>query len=367
MCLDAAWPGYGDSGATGLWQRIGKADTYALGYKLYGDQRMADLAWRYAEGDREQLRLPGDIFEKDPDAVANAIAEAAGAGEFKLRCEHLGQYGQLILQTEEPDPANGRAVWMVFGHKLGHRHADSLNLGLYAKNVDMLPDLGYPEFTGLWPKRHSWTANTISHNTLLVNYYRNRANNGGQITLFACQPPVRVTEINAPAAYSRVEAYRRTVALVDVGDADSYVLDVFRARSGTNHRLSCHGPSASATVEGLSLAAQATGTFAGPDVELGELPGAGEDISNTSGFSYLYDVERSGEPVASYYTVDWKAEDLRDRILEGSEPHLRLHALTSVDEVALASGDPPQNKKGNPQRLRYLIQSRLGKTRRASL
>ncbi|MBI3948135.1 MAG: hypothetical protein HY321_19615, partial [Armatimonadetes bacterium] len=42
------------------------------------------------------------------------------------------------------------------------------------------------------------------------------------------------------------------------------------------------------------------------------------------------------------------------------EPHLRLHALTPCDEVALASGDPPQNKPGNPRRLRYLLQSRLG-------
>ena len=29
--------------------------------------------------------------------------------------------------------------------------------------------------------------------------------------------------------------------------------------------------------------------------------------------------------------------------------------------MALASGDPPQNKRGNPRRLRHRIQSRLGK------
>ena len=58
--------------------------------------------------------------------------------------------------------------------------------------------------------------------------------------------------------------------------------------------------------------------------------------------------------------MDWRVEDTRNRIPEGSEPHLRLHALTPADEVALASGDPPQNKSGNPRRLRYLIQSRLG-------
>ena len=69
---------------------------------------------------------------------------------------------------------------------------------------------------------------------------------------------------------------------------------------------------------------------------------------------------RSPGPVAAPYMMDWRAEDLRGRIAEGREPHLRLHALTPCDEVATASGDPPQNKSGTPRRLRYLIQSRLG-------
>ena len=360
LCLDSVFPPYGDSGSTGAWSRLGSATRFALGYKLYGDPRMAALAWRYAGGEPERLRMADDIFAQNPDELADAIAQAAIAGEFKLQCEHLGRYGQVILQTEEPDPVTGRAIWMVFGHGLGHRHADALNLGLYAKNIDMLPDLGYPEYTGAWPKRFAWTANTISHNTLLINDSRNAANNGGQITLFSCEPPVRLTEVSAPAAYDDVDTYRRTVALVDISASDSYVLDVFRARGGTNHRLSYHGPAQTATVDGLSLIAQPTGTFAGPDVEFTELAGEGETIRSTSGFSYLYDVERSGGPVSSYYTVDWRAEDTRNRIPEGSEPHLRLHALTPADEVALASGDPPQNKSGNPRRLRYLIQSRLG-------
>ncbi|NLJ36826.1 MAG: hypothetical protein GX358_11435 [candidate division WS1 bacterium] len=361
LCLDAVFPPYGDSGSTGSWSSLGSATRFALGYQLYGDQRMADLAWRYADGKLERLRMADDIYEEDPDALANAIARVAQAREFKLQCQHLGRYGQLILQTEEPDAARGRAVWMVFGDGLGHRHADALNIGLYAKNIDMLPDLGYPEYCfSTWAKYPAWTANTISHNTLLVNDTRNRANTGGQITLFACQPPVRVSEVNAPGAYQNVEAYRRTVALVDVSDSDSYVLDVFRARGGSNHRLSYHGPAQTATVQGVALTAQPTGTFAGPDVGFAEFPGEGETLRTTSGFSYLYDVERSGGPVSSYYTVDWLAEDSRNRIKGGTEPHLRLHALTPADEVALASGDPPQNKAGNPRRLRYLIQSRLG-------
>jgi len=147
--------------------------------------------------------------------------------------------------------------------------------------------------------------------------------------------------------------------MVDIAGTDGYVLDVFRARGGENHRLIYPGPAQEATVEGLALTKQEKGTFAGPDVEYTKLSGPGETIGNTGGFSYLCDVERSA-PTDGGYTVDFRCEDLRHRIAPGREPHLRIHALTPCDEVALASGQPPQNKSGNPVSLRYLVQSRLG-------
>ena len=358
-CLDAVLPPIGDSGSTGNWGRAGNALIFARGFKLYGDARMAVLAWRYAGQDVNQLRLPGDIFAKDPEALAQKIASTAEeAGPFKLKCEHLGRYGQAVLQTENPE--NGRAIWIHYGYGKGHSHHDCLNLGLYAKNIDMLPDLGYPEYTGGWPKRHAWTANTISHNTLLVNETQSGYSPAGKVNLFTVNPPVRIIDVSSKTAYEGIKTYRRTVALIDISKDDSYVFDVFRARGGRNHRLSYHGPAGVAMVEGIELKRQPKGTFAGPEVEFAKLDGEKSDFYKTSGFTYLYDIERAEHSVDNYFTVDWKAEDKRGRIKESDEPHLRLHALTPCDEVALASGDPPQNKSGNPRRLRYLIQSRLG-------
>jgi len=73
-------------------------------------------------------------------------------------------------------------------------------------------------------------------------------------------------------------------------------------------------------------------------------------------------VERSAGPVATPYTVDWTAEDNRGRIRADHEPHLRLHALTPSDEVALASGQPAPNQPGNLPSLRKVIQSKLGES-----
>ncbi len=356
--LDATMPNIGDSGATGTYGRVGNPHTFARGYKLYGDPRLAGLAWRYANGNAEALRMSGDIYEAEPMALAEKIASVAEVGDTALQSDFLGRYGQAYLQTERPD--NGRAIWVHHGYGKGHSHRDCLNLGLHAKNIDMLPDLGYPEYTGNWPKRGAWTSNTISHNTLLVGDSRSEYSPGGKLGLFCVQPPLRVLEASSKTAYADLERYHRTVALVDVSEEDSYVFDVFRAAGGANHRLSWHGPGSEAVIDGVQTVRQPTGTFAGPDVDFACLEGERADFYRTSGFTYLYDVERSTDVVSGAYTVDWRGEDLRGRIKPGHEPHLRLHSASGCDELALASGQPPQNKAGNPKSLRYLIQSRLG-------
>ena len=352
--LDGMMPNTGDSGAVGAWGRQGNAATYVLAYRLYEDPRFAAMAWHEHAEHGSSLRLDDDIFREDPDALIRKIEEAGQQGSGSLTSEHFGRYGQAQLQTGSPQ--NDRAVFIHYGQGKGHSHHDSLNLGLLAKNVAMIPDLGYPEYTGTWPKRHAWTANTISHNTLLVNDTRSAYSPGGQIEFFAVAPPLGAIQVDAPNAYEGLRTYRRTVALIDVDEANSYVLDVFRARGGSNHRLSWHGAAETAQVASLELARQEGGTFASREVPFATLDGENAEFYKESGFTYLYDVARSTGAVEQPYTVDWKIEDIRGRIPDGREPHLRLHALTSCDEVALATGDSPRRL----QRPRYLIQSRLG-------
>jgi hypothetical protein len=352
--LDGMVPNIGDSGSVGSWGRGGSAAVYVEAYRIYGDSRFATMAWREHEIQGSSLHLKSDIFVKDPNALVQSVREAAQSETYLLKSEHLGRYGQAHLQTEFPE--NGRAVFIHYGFGKGHSHHDCLNLGLLAKNVDMMPDLAYPEYTGSWPKRGAWTSNTISHNTLLIGDDRSGYSPGGQIEMFAEETPLRVMQVDGKDAYEEAGTYRRTVALVDVGDDDSYVLDVFRARGGKNHRLSWHGAAESATVEGLALTQQAGGTYADPEVQFATLDGDRGEFYKASGFTYLYDIERTEHPVDRTYTVDWKIEDIHDRVGEGAEPHLRLHALTSCDEVALATGDSPRKL----QCPRYVIQSRLG-------
>ena len=352
--LDAMMPNTGDSGAVGSWGRQGNAATYVRAFALYRDPRFANLAWREHKVHRSSLRLSEDVYRQDPNAIIHDIEKVASGAAPRFTDEHFGRYGQAQLQTEAPD--KGRAVFIHYGQGKGHSHHDCLNIGLLAKNVAMIPDLGYPEYTGSWPKRHAWTANTISHNTLQIGDTRSASSPGGKLQFFVSEPPLRVMQVDAPNACKGTQTYRRTVALVDIGDDDSYVLDIFRARGGRNHRLSWHGAAETAQMNGLTLIKQEAGTFAGSDTPFAKLDGKEAAFYRQSGFTYLYDVERSAGRVAAPYTVDWKIADKRRRIKEGEEPHLRLHALTPCDEVALATGDSPRKFL----RPRYVIQSRLG-------
>jgi len=379
--LDAMMPNTGDSAIVGKWERRGTGSTYMHAYKIHGDKRFARLAKYEQEIHGSDLRrdlgtinvesagaaleeaqsiidglkgLSEDVFEDDPDRLINEVTQEGDYGTRELRSEFFGRYGQAQLQSGTP--RNGRATFIHYGFDKGHSHQDCLNLGLVAKNMDMIPDLGYPEMPGNWPKGVAFTKNTISHNTLMIGDRGSELSPGGQLEIFAEAAPLRVMQVDGSNAYEEADTYRRTVAMIDVGDSDSYVVDIFRACGGDNHRLSWHGASESAEVSGLRLDEQSTGTLAGPEVPYGKLDGEKGEFLGKSGFSYLHRVARSRGRVDHPYTVDWKIEDIWDRLSEGDEPHLRMHAFTDCDEVAMANGNAPRNV----QLPRYLIQSRLG-------
>ncbi|MDH7571319.1 MAG: hypothetical protein QHJ73_17210, partial [Armatimonadota bacterium] len=151
--------------------------------------------------------------------------------------------------------------------------------------------------------------------------------------------------------------YRRTSWLIDVDERYSYVVDLVRVRGGNTHTISWHGPPGPVTTTGLTLVKQQRGTYAGEEVAFEALA---PDWRNRAGWSFLYNVERAANP-PEYFAVDYQATDTRGRIAAPRQPHLRLHNLTELQEVALADGDPPQNKPQAPRRMRFVLGKRVGK------
>jgi hypothetical protein len=321
-------------------------------FQVYRDPALARAAWK-ALGEKA-ASAHGSIFDANPEALRRDAARLTASPAPPLESGLMDGFGLAILQT--PNRENGRALWLYFGRNTGHGHLDRLNLGLYAENIDMLPDLGYPEYASGRPRDSAWTRNNAAHNVPTVDGKAQRPSYTGHVRAFEPGGRVRLVDAASSGIYGEGTFTSRTAWLVDVDDRNSYVLDIVRVRGGSEHTLGWHGPSDDVTATGIALRPQEGGTFAGASVPFGTLA---PDWPGKAGYSFLYNVERASDP-APGFAVDYRGEDLRGRIAPGREPHLRVHSLTALQEAALADGDPPQNHKGAPRRLRYLLLTRRG-------
>ncbi len=256
-----------------------------------------------------------------------------------------------------------RDVWMYYGRNGGHGHRDTLNLGMHAFGLDLMPELGYPEQANdTDAHRHEWVNNVISHNTVLVDKRKPAVQIVGQPKQFDDSDVVKVIDVEAPNLYPQTDLYKRTTAMIKVDDANSYAVDFFRIEGGNEHHFSFHGAEGAVTTEGLNLTTQAAGTYAGANVLFGVRPSndstAGSGYTGP-GFHWLGNVERDQAP-ADQFSVDYDIVDTWNVLKQPEDIHLRLTMLGSVDDVALADGVPPRNKPGNPDDLRYVIAHRSG-------
>jgi hypothetical protein len=230
-----------------------------------------------------------------------------------------------------------------------------LNIELFAKSLDLMPDQGYPEFATAWPSRQEWTSNTISHNTVVVDRTKQRESFSGTARFVEDGEGTSAAEVYADKVYPQTSLYQRTSALVDVSDSDFYLVDIFRVEGGKEHHYSLHGPEGEVETEGLNLVEQKTGTLAGENIELGADLGGREELwENASGFQYLYDVKCDSKP-SEHPAVTWKVKDTWNVLKKDSDVRLRMNLVNPQGEVILAHGNPPQNKPGNPKNLTYLI------------
>lgn len=268
---------------------------------------------------------------------------------------------------EDATPDTQRGLWLYHGQNGGHGHKDTLNLGIHAYGMDLAPDLGYPDITGSDPKRVEWIANTISHNTVVVDESKQEHSRVGLPQHFNGEGRVQLLDVEAPHPYPNTEEYRRTTSMIQVDDEHSYAVDFFRVEGGDSHHYSFHSGDATVTTEGLELVPQTdeageyVGSYSGADVPFGQKEsdkGSGSGYKG-SGFHYLYDVDRASKPQGPF-SVDWDLVDTWDIHEDNPNIQLRLTMLNDVDEVAIASGIPSQMNARSPEFVRYMVAERTG-------
>jgi len=328
-------PNIGDSEGdmVGSAPPVWGAGMYRTAYDIWGDPAYAKVLNRIG------WPVPA-IYEK-PDALDKEEAKAKALGtDLGLKTRDLGGYGLAILETGKAD--DRRAAIMHYGSSgAWHGHMDRLNIEMWSHGRCVLPEMGYPAHWG--DKAYTWTQSTPTHYCVEIDENCQRKTEG-HLNLFAGSPEVQVMDASAENVYPGVASlYRRTVAMVDISPADSYLLDIFRVKGGKRHDYIFHGlPFGEFTISGVTLGEpQTKGTLMGEDVEFGKTTAS----MKSGGYQWLTKPRR-GKPEANW-SANWFLKDkglgLKMTMLDGS-----------AQEVIVADGEP-EAKPDYPEKMEYVL------------
>ena len=138
-----------------------------------------------------------------------------------------------------------------FSGSYGHAHADNLNVMLFAKGHELLSDVGYTH-----TRHRIWSKSSLCHNVVVIdekeqNTSSRRGPTDGRLLAFEARyGPVQWMAAGAEVVYPVLaDVYRRTLMLVDAGDSNTYVVDLFQVTGGSQHDWVLHG---SADRDGLA-------------------------------------------------------------------------------------------------------------------
>ncbi len=262
--LDYWLPPIGDNGGLRKPRRVGPQRYSQAGaenlfaFLKYGDPRFA-RALTNMDGEF----FKGELWEPYPEEELRRALEDPRS-RIERRSRLLDGYGVAILEAGEYP--NSRALTLNYSSTIGHRQMDQLSIGLYARGVELLEDLGYPR---TWDYRWQWDSHNMAHNTVTVNesrftsprFFRNAAN------LFASVDGVHVvTAHHNPYESLSCDLYERTDVMVEVDEERFYVVDLFAVNGGDQHDQSWLAMYVEPEAPELDWAVQETGTLAGPHV-----------------------------------------------------------------------------------------------------
>ena len=288
---------------------------YSFFWKLYqitGDPVYVQIL--YGESSYKLDGLPYDIFCENPEDIQRRVKEVIDlvGTEIQPASVDKKQWHLAILRSGEGD--NARALVLDYDSGGRHGHKDGMVLSLYAKGLDLMPDLGYPpvQFGGWDTQQVHWYYQTASHPTVVVD--GNDNNGAGQTTLWADGEQFRAVRASG-ASLINGKQFERTATLIDISDSDSYVLDIFRVVGGKDHAKFMHSYFGTIRTEGLSLKA-------GRDYGYGTL------MRN-------FQTDTLAEPG---WSADWRIEDRYGYLPDKADVHLRYIDLTSGAEASIAEG-----------------------------
>lgn len=264
-------------------------------YELTGDVDLVRVMYNGAKQDVGNL--PMGLLESDVESLqrdVQAVIDEQGP-EIDPPSTNKTEWHLAMLRSGEGK--HKRAFWLDYDAHERHCHADGLNLGLFAKGLDLLPELGYPAvgFGGWESKIGKWYKRTAAHVTVEVDGQdHDRAAGTWSLWFDGAQTKAFRAE---GAAMIRGERFERTVAMVDIDAEDVYLVDVFRVKGGTDHAFFMHSYWGTTETGGLDL--EPAADYSDKDM-----------LRN-------FRLDPAAQPG---WTVTWNAEDRYDYLPADAEP-----------------------------------------------
>ena len=187
-CLGKYYPLVGDGGYFGMrcdhhrgvlwdqsadWLRSPVAPSmYSFFWRLYemtGDVAFVQVLYR--ENGTTLQNLPHDLVIGDNAAFQCRVQEVIDreGAELKTGSINKQEWCLALLRSGQRDAA--RAAWVTYDSWGGHGHASGMNIGLFAKGLDLIPENGYAplQIAGFQGPHFDWYWSTAMHNTVVVD------------------------------------------------------------------------------------------------------------------------------------------------------------------------------------------------------
>lgn len=353
MLLDRFYPSIGDSkGETVKPTNVARGRKTVLPgiyaeqyYRRFGDDQFAQMLMA-TDGSIAHT----SIYEPPIDDEVRAVVKRLG--QFpKHQTSMLDGYGIAFARSGQEE--DQRVAWVYYGGSQQHMHHDDLNLAYEAKGLVLLPELGYPKS---WDFSPAWESNMLTHNTVVIDRRPGPTRDCGRLLALQSVPGIQLMDVQqdpyraADAPFGEPERlFRRTSLLMDLSPEDSYLVDLFRVKGGTEHWQSWHGTPVKATFEGPPMTAQARGTLAGEDVEYAARRTGPNGKPALDVFSMFTNVERGEAAVPWSLDYDMGVKRVHTRITGLPEPGT---------ELITADGRAPSDP--NDYTIRYSFACRKG-------
>lgn len=327
FCLNRYYPQSGDTGWFAAAHDVYKGvlfpsrpglepSTYRFLWRLY--ERTAEPAYvqaLYQANGNKVEGLPFDLFEESPAAFQANVQEVIDQRGPQPNLASVNKEEWRVAVLRSGEGKNARALWIDYDTGGGHSHADGMNVGLFAKGLDLMPDFGYPpvQFDGWKGDFSGWYKSTAAHNTVVMDG-KNLNDAQGETTFLADGEMFHAIRVSAPDMIDGAR-FERTLCLIDLSPEDFYVLDIFRVKGGTDHAKFTHSHFGTVTANGLKLA---------PGKDYGQ---------GTLMRNFQIDSE-----AAPGWWVDWTIEDRYGLLPEPRDLHFRYTDVTEDALAGLAEG-----------------------------